>query len=362
MPTTDTFQLPLASGNGPITRTVRRAPARDASLSELPLIDVSPIFSDSLQERKAVAQEIHHAATNTGFFYIANHGVPSELVREAYAASLAFFRQDIDTKMIADTTKSLFGNGYYPRDMQSHNTDEGIDVSETFSIKSDPRLDPTISNIGAIPEAAVEYLHFEDFHWEATVNLPRFKKAMVAYYQSCLVLARALTRAFALSLGLAEHAFDSKVQHSNSNLNLNYHPPLLNLSPDSPNSRMSIGSHTDFELFTILWQDDVGGLQVLNRDGQWINARPIPDTFVINIADYLQRITNDKYVSTVHRAKNCSGRERISMPFFWGFGLHESCDVLDQCVGPDEGKKYEEIKCAEWFQKRVHSVRVEDKV
>lgn len=63
-------------------------------------------------------------------------------------------------------------------------------------------------------------------------------------------------------------------------------------SRDAAN-QVSIGSHTDFQLFTILWQDRTGGLQVLNKQGQWINAKPIDGTFVVNIADYLQRITND---------------------------------------------------------------------
>ena len=58
-------------------------------------------------------------------------------------------------------------------------------------------------------------------------------------------------------------------------------------------SQVSIGSHTDFQLFTILWQDHCGGLQVLNKQGQWLNAKPVDGTFVVNIADYLQRITND---------------------------------------------------------------------
>lgn len=123
-----------------------------------------------------------------------------------------------------------------------------------------------------------------------------------------------------------------------------------------PNAPVSIGSHTDFQLFTILWQDDRGGLQVLNRQGQWIRAAPIPGTLVVNIADYLQRITNDRYVSTVHRAQNHSGRERVSLPFFVGFNWNESCAVLDSCVAPGEEKKYDEISCAEWVKRRARAM------
>lgn len=75
---------------------------------------------------------------------------------------------------------------------------------------------------------------------------------------------------------------------------VNYYPPLQQpVSLIDEDIQVSIGSHTDFQLFTMLWQDSVGGLQVLNKQGQWINAKPIEGTFVVNIADYMQRITND---------------------------------------------------------------------
>jgi isopenicillin N synthase-like dioxygenase len=75
---------------------------------------------------------------------------------------------------------------------------------------------------------------------------------------------------------------------------VNYYPPLEQVNvPTDEETEVSIGSHTDFQLFTMLWQDNAGGLQVLNRQGQWINAKPIEGTFVVNIADYMQRITND---------------------------------------------------------------------
>ncbi|KAF3359854.1 hypothetical protein VdG1_05063 [Verticillium dahliae VDG1] len=110
----------------------------------------------------------------------------------------------------------------------------------------------------------------------------------------------------------------------------------------------------------MLWQDDVGGLQGLNREGQWIRASPVPGTFVVNIADYLQRITNDLYVSTVHRAVNRSGRERISMPFFFGFGLHESCAVIKSCLKDGEEPRYEDIGCDAWVKKRAQAMHKTD--
>ncbi|KAH9902101.1 2OG-Fe(II) oxygenase [Xylariomycetidae sp. FL2044] len=440
-----TTRLCLASGNGPVYRDVLRTPPRDASPSEIPIIDVSGLLLDDddddddgpsssssslVADRKAaVARQIRDAATNNGFFYIKNHGIPESVMDDARSACLDFFRQPAAVKERADVKQSQWYppvretticdssrkhrseqramtdyltyihtfdtpdfNGYKPPRTQRINPYEPVDQRETFSWTYDPRYDPDVPDPAAVPPEVARYLRCEDFHWEATSNLPHFKAAVIAYWRSCLALARRLVRAFALSLDLPEDFFAEKFTHPDAALALNYYRPLGQHSPPSPREpstrrrrredddeeeeeeeeeegsisqsqsqsqsqrQVSIGSHTDFQLFTILWQDDVGGLQVLNRAGQWIRARPVAGTFVVNIADYLQRITNDRYASTVHRAQNWSGRERVSMPFFFGFNLNESCGVLEGCVGPGEAKRYDEISCDEWVKRRARAM------
>ncbi|CAI0643986.1 unnamed protein product [Colletotrichum noveboracense] len=338
----ETTLLRFASGNGPVTRRILRTPLRDALLTEIPLIDISPSFSNDIASRKLVAQQIRQAATSSGFFYITNHGIDSSVTDAAHEACLEYFRQEEEAKMRSWVGKSRYFNGYKPPGSQRINKSESVDVRETFSWTYDPRHDPDIRDVESIPDDAKHFLRIEDFHWEGASNKPQFKSSIIRYWQSCLKLARVLVRAFALSLDLPEGHFDAKFAYPDAALALNYYPPLskaLNGAPADTDAQVSIGSHTDFQLFTILWQDAVGGLQVLNRQGQWIRAAPIPGTFVVNIADYLQRITNDLYISTVHRAQNLSGEERISMPFFFGFGLHESCGVLNTCVKDGEKPK-----------------------
>lgn len=366
----DTIPLRLASGNGHITRQILRTPPRDATASEIPIIDVSGIFSPSFPDRLAVARQIRDAATNTGFFYIANHGIPSSITDGAYEACLDFFRLPLAEKLRARATKSVYFNGYKPPQTQRINPFEGLDVRETFSWTYDPRLDPDVGDLASIPEAIRSHLRVEPdvdgegerFPWSATTeSVPQFQPAVLAYWRACLALARVLVRSFALSLDLDEDFFAAKFSHPDAALALNYYPPITPTSTTSPgdeaetgkDKQVSIGSHTDFQLFTILWQDQAGGLQVLSRGGQWLHARPVRGTFVVNIADYLQRITNDRYRSTVHRAVNASGRERVSMPFFFGFNLNESCGVLDSCVGADGVRRYEEVGCLEWVRRRV---------
>ncbi|GJD05249.1 2OG-Fe(II) oxygenase [Colletotrichum higginsianum] len=361
-----TTLLRFASGNGTVTRRILTTPLRDALPAEIPIIDISLAFSPELADRKIVAHQIREAATTSGFFYLDNHGIDPSITASAHTACLDYFRQGEEAKMQSWVGKSRYFNGYKPPGSQRINKSESVDNRESFSWTYDPRYDTDITDVGAIPERVRRFLRMEDFHWDGTSNMPHFKKAIIRYWQSCLKLARVLVRAFALSLELPEDFFDAKFAYPDAALALNYYPPLPkpagNAESDT-NTQVSIGSHTDFQLFTILWQDAVGGLQVLNRQGQWIRAAPIPGTFVVNIADYLQRITNDLYVSTVHRAQNLSGEERISMPFFFGFGLHESCGVLETCVEDGGRPKYDEIGCEEWVQRRaraMHKVESDD--
>lgn len=351
----ETTLLKLSSANGPVYREVKNVPLRDARPDEIPIIDISNLTSPSLSARKSIAEQIHHAATNNGFFYLKNHGIPSSTIDAAYTASLEFFRQPDDIKQIVNSGRSGSLNGWKPPNTQRINQSESIDVRETFSFLYNPIYDPDAPDtIDELPEEIRNTATIDEFCWEQTANLPHFKTNLLEYWRGTLKLARSLTRVFALALSLPEDYFDTKIAYPDAGTAINYYPPI---SPSPlPTGENSIGSHTDFQLFTILWQDSNGGLQVLNRDGEWINAAPIEGTFVVNIGDYLQRITNDRYISTVHRARNLSGRERISMPLFFGFGLDERCGVLESCVGEGEEAKYEEISCREWVDKRVKAM------
>lgn len=352
-----TVSLRLASGQGPVTRTVLQTPPRDALFSETPVIDIAGIFSDSLEARRAVAREIRNAATHIGFFYISNHGVPESVIEETHEMTFAFFRQDLGTKLKADAALSYNKkSGYRPSASQRVNPDEGADHRESFAWAYDATYDPEIDDINTVPEHARKYLRSDDFPWQTTSNIPGFKTALTAYIQACLKLTRALTRSFALSLDLPEDHFDTKIKYPDSMLLLNYYPPKEPHPPSSPLKQVSLGSHTDFRLFTILWQDLTGGLQILNHEGQWINAQPVPGTFVVNIADFMQRITNGRYVSTVHRAHNWSGKERVSIPFFWGFGAHERCGVLESCLAEGEEAGYAEISTQEYVDSRLRQL------
>lgn len=125
--------LHLASGNGPITRSILNTPLRDALTSEIPIIDVSDISSPSAVARRVVAAEVRSAATTSGFFYISHHGIPEPVIEAARAAALAFFRQPQEHKLRARADRSRHFNGYKPPGSLRINKTESIDARESFS-------------------------------------------------------------------------------------------------------------------------------------------------------------------------------------------------------------------------------------
>ncbi|KAM3073477.1 hypothetical protein ACMFMG_004625 [Clarireedia jacksonii] len=345
-----TTKLELRTAYGPVYRDVLPYPPRDCTASEIPIIDLTPITSSSLAERKALAAEIRSAAVGTGFFYVKNHGIAAETIENARQQALTFFRQPYEAKHRLDKSNSRYFNGYMEMKSSRISPGESIDVKETLAWRYEPQYDPDPKPLDAIPEEVKPWIRGESFVWEGTSHLPNFKKDSLAYWASCLTLARKLIRIFALSLDLPEDYFDSRVTYPGADGLYNYYPPTS--EEEKANNSVGLGSHTDLQLFTLLWQDMIGGLQVLNKDGQWIKAVPVEGTIVVNIGDFMMRLCNDIYKSTVHRVYNRATEERISMPFF--FGLNFNCveGVIPTCTDENNPPKYEPISCGDWCQLR----------
>lgn len=153
-----------------------------------------------------------------------------------------------------------------------------------------------------------------DNWWPSNDRLPGYEKNVKRYMSHVLSLSRDLLRIFALGLDLEESAFDSLATKPYSILKMAHYPGEVSGSEEPS----SIRPHTDYELLTILLQDEIPSLEVLSNTGHWIQARPIPGTFVVNIGDSMAMLTNGLFVSTMHRVLNTSKKARYSVPFFLG--------------------------------------------
>ncbi|KAI0405307.1 hypothetical protein F4802DRAFT_597436 [Xylaria palmicola] len=347
-----TTKLELRTALGPVYRDVLPYPPRDCTPEEIPVIDLGPMFSNDLADRKRVSSAIRAAAVNTGFFYIKNHGIPSQAIARCKEQVLQFMRQPQEMKdLVKSHTYSKYYNGYLGARRAQISPSETADVRESFTFRYSPELDPDHpKDISEVPDEVRPWIRGEGFVWEGTKHLPGFKRDCVTYWSGCLRLARKLVRMFALSLDLKEDYWDEKVTYPGADGVFNYYPTRT--QEEVEKKFVGLGSHTDLQLFTLLWQDSIGGLQVLTREGQWIKAPPIEGTLVVNIGDYMMRLCNDIYKSTVHRVTNESAQERVSMPFF--FGLNFNCveTVVPSCTSASNPAKYEPISCGDWCQMR----------
>lgn len=299
-------------------------------LEQIPVIDFGGFLHGDTETRDAVALEIAAAARNVGFFYIRNHGVPAELRAATFAEAERFFAQPEALKRRISIENSPCHRGYFA--LGGENLDpakqrQAGDFKEGIKIGRDLPPDHPLVQAGTP-------LHGPN-QWPD--NLPGWRETLQAYYDACKTLGLQLMHAFALALALPEDYFDPWLAGPMATLGPLHYPPQHGpISED----RIGAGAHTDFGCLTILAQDDNGGLQVQNVAGQWIDAPPIPDTFVVNIGDMLARWSNELFASTRHRVINRSGQERYSLPFFYDPEFHTPLECLPTCMGPDRPARY----------------------
>jgi len=263
--------------------------ARRLDFSEIPIIDI---------DDTTVVEAIHRACTEVGFFYVVNHGVGSELITDLLAQSRAFFSLPQSSRQTLLLDQRM--RGYLPLYYRSYEGEEraGTSHQEGFWIGQDSEIDPRRPLDG--PN-----------HWPP--DLPRLRAVMLAYLESIETLGQRLLRLFALALDLPEETLLANFSKPSSRLKLNHYPPQHD--PVSDNN-IGVVPHSDSGCFTILWQDDNGGLEVQNRDGSWVGAPPLAGSFVVNIGNILQYWSNGRFSSTPHRVINRNGRDRYSIPFF----------------------------------------------
>lgn len=305
----------------------------------LPVIDLSPLTQGD-QGVARVAAEIGHACRTIGFFYISNHGIPVEVLQEVYTLSARFFALPIDEKRALTIAKSMNNRGYAGMESESLDPSKLSDAKEAFNIGREPEegeaLDPGTPSIG---------------HNQWPV-LSGFRAVMLGYYDAMRRLSERLHAAFALDLGLPGDYFADKIDRPLATLRLLRYPPHPGIFDGS---RYGAGAHTDYGNLTLLAQDEVGGLEVRTRSGDWIQAPPIPGTFICNIGDCLMRWSNDVYVSTPHRVTNISGRERYSIAFFLDPNPDARVECLPTCAGVDRPARYPPVTAAAYLTERLNA-------
>ena len=312
------------------------ASAKYINIDAIPIIDIEPLREN--HNAKETAKQILDAVENVGFFFIINHGIDDNLIESARTAARRFFASSSDKKN--EIAMDKHHRGFLAIGQSKMYGDAKADLKESFiwgleMTENDPRLN---SNSFLVPN-----------RWPAVDS--EFKDEVYPYLEACNACGKDLFRAFAIAMNIPENSFNHSFDAPISRASLVYYPPQ---PPDLGNDQFGVAPHTDFGCLTLLCQDDVGGLQVRDKNGDWVTAHPVENTLVVNVGDLLQRWTNDRFRSTPHRVVNTSGKERYSLVAAIDPNFETLIDPNIVCKNTEQ-PKYEPIACGDYILRRFDS-------
>ncbi len=307
--------------------------ARD--FGSIPIVDIRPMFDpEDHAGALRVAEEIRAAAIDVGFFYISGHNIPDNLLRAVYMCAKYFFQLPEEIKKSISINEAHRGYVGFKQTVLEGARIADLKESFNFAYPFTP----------AHPEVQAGKPLIGMNQWPAGEHV--WRAILEDYYRHAFELGQRVLEGIAMSLSLDRDYFRPMYQHPLVRARLLHYPP----QPAAAQAgQHGAAPHTDFGCITILWQDDVGGLQVRNRGGNWVEAPYMDGTFVVNIGDMLARWSNDLFVSTPHRVVNASGQERYSIPVFYDPDLDTMVQCLPNCATGDSPPKYEPIIAGDYI-------------
>ncbi|MDX2377115.1 isopenicillin N synthase family oxygenase [Microbacterium sp. LRZ72] len=320
----------------------------------VPIVDISAYVTDgSAAEKAAVARALDAACRTVGFIQVVGHGVPGAVTDGLAQAIDDFFSQDLEAKK-AWKRPAKENRGYSPPKSESLSYSLGIDpvtrMNDFFEA----------FNVGS---SEADYPGFTDQTGDYAANTwpdtPGFEERVTAYFDEARRVAFTLQDAFADALGIDRAVFDATSDHPINVLRMNNYalpPGSIELGGDLT----GMGEHTDYGLVTVLWADRVEGLQVLGRDARWHDVMPAENALLVNLGDIAARVTNDEWMSTLHRVKppvvGGTIKRRRSAAFFHDWNADAMIHTLPSVLH-DAEPNYDPVTVAEHVQAKLRGSR-----
>ncbi|KAF3483550.1 oxidoreductase, 2OG-Fe(II) oxygenase family [Arthroderma uncinatum] len=337
-------------------------------MSHIPVVDFAPFREGSPADAKATGQVIFEAFRDVGFVYLKNHGVPQGVVDDAFSWS----------KKLFDLPQSEKEKAPHPPEGWWHRGYSGMGREKVTQMVFDKE---NLGELRKIPDVKESFdIGREDDKitpniWLPESTMPGFRAFFNSFFQINHKVGQDILRALAVGMDMDENFFESYHTMQDNQIRLLHYPPVEEeLLRQGKKER--IAAHTDFATMTLLFQDDVGGLEVedIHQAGVFNPVPYIPGTIVVNIGDFLMRWSNDTLRSTMHRVRappatnvdeegkeKCDGsgqrmsRARYSIPYFIAANRKKVIDCLPGCYGPDKSKKYEPINSGDYVAMRLNA-------
>jgi len=308
-------------------------------MNNIPSVDLADFLSSDAIKKQKFVDEIGNAYEEIGFVSLKNHFLSDDLVTALYQEVKAFFALPLEIKRNYEIEGLGGQRGYVSFGKEHAKGKKKGDLKEFWHFGQEPEADAQLpdeypANVGV-------------------KELPKFNEVGMEAYRMLERTGIYVLRALALYIGVDEHYFDHWASNGHSILRPIHYPPIT----EEPKGAVRAGAHGDINLITLLMGASTGGLQVLRNDGVWLDAIPEEDELVINVGDMLERHTNNKLRSTIHRVVNPPreqwGNPRYSIPFFMHPRSDMDLNCMPQCVDADHPKSFDDITAGEFLHQRL---------
>ena len=306
-------------------------------LDRVPTLDIGKFTSGEKSLMKEFSNEIGTSFNQTGFAIIKNHGLTTETTKTLYKTMISFFDLD-DEKKIKYYFPELYGQrGYVIKGQEHAKGSSKGDLKEFFHIGN-----PVISSPKNVWPVEVD--NFEQVGSNAFLTLEN--------------IGLTILEALAIYLDLNQEYFSDKVKGGESIMRSIHYYPLK--SDDISDGAVRAAAHGDINLITLLMGASADGLEILTKENKWIPIRSEPDQLVINVGDMLERLTNNKLMSTIHRVVNPSKEQlntsRYSIPFFMHPKPEMDLSCLENCIDKNNPKSFEDTTAGQFLEERLKEI------
>ena len=306
-------------------------------LHRVPTLDIGKFTSGEKSLMKEFSNEIGTSFNQTGFAIIKNHGLTTETTKTLYKTMISFFDLD-DEKKIKYYFPELYGQrGYVIKGQEHAKGSSKGDLKEFFHIGN-----PVISSPKNVWPVEVD--NFEQVGSNAFLTLEN--------------IGLTILEALAIYLDLNQEYFSDKVKGGESIMRSIHYYPLK--SDDVSDGAVRAAAHGDINLITLLMGASADGLEILTKENKWIPIRSEPDQLVINVGDMLERLTNNKLMSTIHRVVNPSKEQlntsRYSIPFFMHPKPEMDLSCLENCIDKNNPKSFEDTTAGQFLEERLKEI------
>jgi isopenicillin N synthase-like dioxygenase len=311
----------------------------------IPSLDLTDFNGGDPLKKKKFVEELGAAYNSIGFVAIRGHYLTDDLTEKLYSAIKRFFAQPDPIKQKYEIPGLAGQRGYIGKGKEHAKGRNTGDLKEFYHVGQQVEDKDPIKN------------EYPDNVWPT--EIPEFREVASEVYRRLEKTGVQMLKAIALYLGLPEDYFDAKVRHGNSILRPIHYFPIED--PDSvPADAVRAAEHGDINLITLLMGASADGLQVLRRDGKWIPITALPEQLVVNVGDMLERLTNKKLKSTIHRVVNpprhLMNTPRYSIPFFMHPRSEMSLAALPSTVDKEHPKLWDDITAGEFLNQRLREI------